>query len=60
MKSYLQMYINLLYVQTSGIQMALLVEVSSHPDLSRELQQQQDTDDLGMGLLLPVMNKCGV
>jgi len=40
--------------------MALLVEVSSHPDLSRELQQQQDTDDLGMGLLLPVMNKCGV
>jgi len=30
------------------------VEVSSHPDLSPELLQQQDTGDLDVGLLQPV------
>jgi len=32
----------------------MAVEVSSHPDLFPELLQQQDTGDLGMGLLQPV------
>lgn len=36
------------------------MEVSSHPNLCRELLQQQDTAGLAVGLLLPVMYGCGI
>jgi hypothetical protein len=39
---------------------ALLGEVSNHPDLSQELLQLQDTADLDVGLLLPVMHRYGI